>query len=91
MGIERFIWTVHAELRLDQRGLIRSEVEEAVREGHPIRVKNRGDADWRVYGIRSDGREFVVVYDSPVRGDTRAACVVSAWPLREDHKRWRGE
>lgn len=87
MSIERFIWTIHAELRLDQRGLIRFEVEEAVREGHPIRVKNPGDADWRVYGIRLDGREFAVVYDSPVKGDTRTACVVSAWPLREGNKR----
>lgn len=82
MGIERFIWTVHAELRLGQRGLTRFEVEEAVRDGHQIRMKNQGDADWRVHGIRADGREFVVVYDSPVRGDFGAARVVSAWPLR---------
>jgi hypothetical protein len=87
MGIERFIWTIHAGLRLDQRGFTRFEVEEAVREGNSIRLKNQGDADWRVYGIRSDGWEFAVVYDSPVRGDARAACVVSFWRLREDHKR----
>lgn len=87
MEIERFIWTDHAELRLGQRGLTRFEVEEAVREGHEIRETNRGDADWRVYGTRSDGRRFAVVYDSPVRGDASAACVVSAWPLRGGSQR----
>jgi hypothetical protein len=85
--IERFIWTDHAELRLGQRGLTRFEVEEAVREGHEIREANRGDADWRVYGTRSDGRRFAVVYDNPARSDAGAACVVSAWPLREGRQR----
>lgn len=87
MEIERFIWTNHAELRLGQRGLTRFEAEEAVREGHDIREENRGDADWRVYGTRSDGRRFAVVYDNPVRGDAHAACVVSAWPLRDGRQR----
>jgi hypothetical protein len=87
MAIERFVWTDHAELRLGERGLTRSEVEETVREGHPIREVNRGDADWRVYGVRSDGRKFAVVYDNPVRGDAGAVCVVSAWPLRASDRR----
>lgn len=82
MGIERFIWTDHAELRLGQRGLTRFEVEEAIREGHEIRESNHGDAAWRVEGVRADGRKFVVIYDNPARGDEGAACVVSAWPLR---------
>lgn len=69
MGIEHIIWTAHAELRLDHRGLTRFEVEEAIREGHPIREANQGDADWRVYGTRTDGREFAVIYDNPARGD----------------------
>ena len=82
MAINRFVWTDHAELRLGERGLTRSEVEEAVREGHPIREVNRGDADWRVYGVRFDGRKFAAIYDNPVQGDASAARVVSAWPLR---------
>lgn len=82
MAIKRFAWTDHAELRLDERSLTRSEVEETIREGHPIREVNRGDADWRVYGTRSDGRKFAVVYDNPVGRDTGTARVVSAWPLR---------
>lgn len=87
MGIERFIWTDHAELRLGQRGLTRFEVEEVVREGHEIREVNRGDADWRVYGTRSDGCKFAVIYDNPAGGDANAACVVSAWPLRVSGRR----
>jgi hypothetical protein len=82
VGIERFIWTDHAELRLGQRGLARIEVEEAIREGHEIRESNRGDAAWRVEGVRADGRKFVVLYDNPARGDEGAARVVSAWALR---------
>ncbi len=82
MGIDRFIWTDHAELRLGQRGLTRFEVEVAVREGHEARQENRGDADWRVEGVRGDGRRFVVIYDCPVRGDAGLARVVSVWPLR---------
>jgi hypothetical protein len=82
MGIDRFIWTDHAELRLAQRGLTTFEVEETVREGHEGRELNRGDADWRVEGVRADGRRFAVIYDCPVRGDARAVCVVSVWPLR---------
>lgn len=87
MGIESFIWTHHAELRLGQRGLTPFEVEEAIRDGHATREANRGDADWRVHATRSDGRRFVVIYDNPVRGDASAACVVSAWPLRKGSQR----
>lgn len=86
MGIERFIWTDHAELRLGQRGLTRFEVEEAVREGHEIREPNHGDAGWRVEGVRSDGVEFVVIYDNPVGGDRHTARLVSAWPLRRGRR-----
>ena len=86
VAIERFFWTDHAELRLGERGLTRSEVEGAIRKGHPIREPNRGNADWRVYGVRSDGRKFAAVYDNPIREDARAARVVSAWPLRGSNR-----
>lgn len=86
MCIERFVWTDHAELRLDQRSLLRFEIEEAVRRAHKIREQNRGDADWRIYGVRPDGRRFTVIYDSPVRGDASTARIVSAWPLRESER-----
>jgi hypothetical protein len=86
VGVERFIWTDHAELRLEQRGLTRFEVEEAVREGHEIREPNHGDADWRVEGVRADGRKFAVIYDNPVRGEENTVCVVSAWRLRGNRR-----
>lgn len=31
----------------ENEGLTRSEVEDAIREGHPMREVNQGDADWR--------------------------------------------
>lgn len=82
MKIERFIWTDHAELRLSDRGLSRLEVEEVVRDGHQFREVNCGDADWRVYGTRSDGRRFAVIYDHPALDDLGQARIVSIWPLR---------
>jgi len=87
VAIKRFIWTDHAELRLGERGLTRSEVEDAIREGHPIREVNRRDADWRVYGMRSDRRKFAIIYDNPVQGDADVARVVSVWPLRGSIRR----
>jgi hypothetical protein len=81
--IERFIWTDHAELRLSDRGLSQAEVEAAVRFGHQFREVNRGDADWRVHGTRSDGRQFAVIYDHPVLDDVGMARIVSVWPLRD--------
>jgi hypothetical protein len=82
VGIERFIWTDHADLRLGQRGLARIEVEDVIREGHENRESNQGDAAWRLEGVRADGRKFVVIYDNPALGDEGAARVVSVWPLR---------
>jgi hypothetical protein len=82
VAIERIVWTEHAERRIEQRGLTRPEVEEAVLSGHGSREINRGDADWRAYGARSDGRRFAVIYDHPALGDSTLARVVSAWPVR---------
>ena len=82
MEIERFIWTEHAELRLSDRGFSRLEVEQVVRDGHQARAVNRGDADWRIEGTRSDGRRFAVIYDHPAHGDPVVARIVSVWALR---------
>ena len=81
--IEHLIWTDHAELRLSDRGLGRLEVEDVVRDGHQHREVNRGDADWRVHGTRSDGRRFAVIYDHPALDDPNLARIVSIWPLRD--------
>jgi hypothetical protein len=82
MTIERFIWTIHAEERLSQRGLTRVRVERAVRELHPIRETNDGKAAWRV-----DAGRFVVVYDHPHGADMDAVRIISTWPKRRRHKR----
>lgn len=82
MAIERFIWTDHAEQRLSERGLAHGEVERAIREQHDTREVNRGDADWRLYDTRADGRRFAVIYDHPVRGDESSVRIVSVWTLR---------
>ncbi len=84
MPIERFIWTTHAEDRLDDRHLTRGEVERAIRDGHGARQINAGSADWRVHGVRSDGKTFAVVYDNPAKLDPHTARIVSAWPLRRE-------
>jgi len=80
--IERFVWTAHALQRLNQRGLTRAEVEQAVERQHDTRVQNRGAGDWRVHGLRRDGRRFAVIYDQPVGQDPRAARIVTVWPVR---------
>ncbi|MGH8980757.1 MAG: hypothetical protein ACRDWE_07040 [Acidimicrobiales bacterium] len=85
MTINRFTWTIHAEERLPQRGLTRARVERAVRELHPIRGSNEGEAEWRV-----DAGRFVVVYDHPVRSDIGVVRIVSVWPKRRRRRHLRG-
>ncbi len=79
MPIERFIWTTHAEDKRAKRLLDRSAVEQVIREGHAERRINRGEAEWRVDGLLTDGRRFAVVYDHPHRADHKAARIVSVW------------
>jgi hypothetical protein len=81
--VRRIYWTCHALERVAQRGMMREEVEEVIRQGHVVRALNRGEADWRLYGARPDGRGFAVIYDHPVLGDPAAARVVSVWVLRD--------
>jgi hypothetical protein len=77
MPIERFIWTQHAEERLRDRNLAKDLVEQAIREGHPMRQINKGEADWRLVLGR-----FVVIYDHPDGDDIDAVRVVSVWTRR---------
>lgn len=86
MPITRFIWTEHAEQRLDERHLSRSEVEQAIGNRHDVRQINTGQADWRVRETRPDGREFEVIYDHPVGDDQTTARIVTAWPLRKQRQ-----
>jgi hypothetical protein len=53
--VETFIWTNHALLRLAQRRLDRSDVEEAIRANHGERKANDGQADWLVQAMTPVG------------------------------------
>ena len=77
MPIERFVWTEHAEERLRDRKLTKDLVEHAIREGHPMRETNEGEADWII-----DTGLFAVVYDHPDWGDLGAVRIVSVWTER---------
>lgn len=79
MAIERFVWSSHAILRLDQRHLAQSDVEHAIRDEHRGRKVNDGQADWLIEGITVYGVRFEAVYDHPVGDDKTTARVVSAW------------
>jgi hypothetical protein len=81
VAVPHFIWTDHALRRLDERGLTRERIAAAIRDGHPIRERNDGVADWRV-----DGGRFVVVYDHPVGDDYGAVRVVSVWRKRRPNR-----
>jgi hypothetical protein len=79
MHIQRFIWTTHAEDKRTKRLLDRSTLERSIRDQHDERQINRGDADWRIYGLLADGRHFVVAYDHPHGADPAAVRIVSVW------------
>jgi len=85
MTIGRFTWTLHAEERLRQRGLTRTRIEHVVRELHPIRETNDGNAQWRI-----DAGSFVVVYDHPHGDDIDAVRIVSVWTKRRRKRRVSG-
>lgn len=81
MAIEHFIWTEHAEMRLDERRLTRSEVEQAIRDGHVNRQVNDGRAEWLVSGKTADGTAFEAIYDHPHGDEDAAVRIVSVWRL----------
>jgi hypothetical protein len=65
-------------LRLDERHLSRSDVENAIREGHGRQI-NDGQADWLIEGITAYGVRFEAIYDHPVGDEETTARIVSAW------------
>lgn len=81
MGIERFVWTEHARLRLAERGLNAAGVERAISSGHAEREVNDGRAEWLVSGALPDGTLFEAIYDHPHGDDDAAVRIVSAWRL----------
>ena len=81
MEIERFVWTEHARMRLAERGLDATDVEQAIRNGHAEREVNDGRAEWLVSGVLPDGTAFEAIYDHPHGDDEAAVRIVSAWRL----------
>lgn len=81
MEIERFIWTEHAQMRLHQRRLHASEIEQAIGDRHSEREENDGRAEWLVGGETADGAAFEAIYDHPHQGDGSAVRIVSVWRL----------
>lgn len=79
--VERFAWTAHAELRRDQRRLLRFDIEQAIKDGHADRQANDGRAEWLISGRTPDGVAFEAIYDHPHGSDQRAARIVSVWRL----------
>lgn len=81
MEIERFIWTEHARMRVDQRRLNAAEIEQAIGEGHAEREVNDGRAEWLISGVLADGTAFEAIYDHPHSDDDAAVRIVSVWRL----------
>jgi uncharacterized protein YuzE len=81
VGIDNFVWTGHAEMRLQQRQLDASDVEQAINEGHDTREVNDGRAEWLVSGKTADGTAFEAIYDHPHQGDEATVRIVSVWRL----------
>ena len=81
MGIERFVWTEHAQARVAERRLGPAEIERAIRERHADRQENDGRAEWLVSGVTAGGTAFEAIYDHPHGDDDGAARIVSVWRL----------
>jgi hypothetical protein len=79
VGIERFVWTDHARMRLGERRLDASEIEQAIRDRHDERKVNDGRAEWLVGGTTEDGSDFEAIYDHPHGDDDAAVRIVSVW------------
>jgi hypothetical protein len=82
MSIDHYVWTAHAQQRIQQRRLDRHEVERAISQGHDAREVNDGRAQWLVRGTTADGTPFEAIYDHPHGGDVETVRIVSVWRLR---------
>ena len=68
-------------MRLAERGLDATDLEQAIRSGHAGRKVNDGRAEWLISGVLSDGTPFEAIYDHPHGDDEAAVRIVSAWRL----------
>lgn len=68
------VWTDHALVKADSLGIARTDVEDAVLNGHESRTSNTGAADWLVTSAR-----LATAYNHPDSGDQTTARVVTLW------------
>lgn len=70
----RIVWSDHAVVKAALLGVTRTDVEDAVLEGHDERTRNTGAADWLVVV-----RRIAIAYNHPDGGDSTTARVVTLW------------
>jgi hypothetical protein len=68
-------------MRVAQRRLDATDIEQAIRQGHAQREVNGGRAEWLVSGVLSDGTPFEAIYDHPHGDGDAAVRIVSVWRL----------
>lgn len=69
-------WTDHALSKAELLGVARTDVEDAILNGHGDRSRNTGAADWLI----ASGR-FAIAYNYPA-DDELTALVVTLWRRR---------
>lgn len=67
-------WTAHAWARAETLAVPRSEIEDALMEGHRRRRTNPREADWLL-----DVGRYTVAYNHPHEADESVALVVTVW------------
>jgi len=68
------VWSDHALVKAQLLGIARTDLEEAILDGHAGRRRNDGAADW----VLGSGR-VAIAYNHPVDGDALTARVVTLW------------
>jgi hypothetical protein len=74
---QRVTWSDHALVKARFLGVTHTDIEEALLERHPHRLRNPGVADWTLLVGR-----FVIAYNHPSREDRTTAHIVTLWRRR---------
>ncbi|HEY7960444.1 MAG TPA: hypothetical protein VID29_00850 [Solirubrobacteraceae bacterium] len=67
-------WTLHALEKAQQFGLARGDVEAALVGAHRARLRNAGEASWKVVAGR-----IAIVYEHPDGDDPLTARIITVW------------
>ena len=68
------MWSDHAITKAQLLGVARSDIEDAVLDGHERRARNTGAADW----LLLHGR-YAIAYNHPADDDELTALIVTLW------------